>query len=1444
MVIQSQGRGSYSGKYQKKIVLILNKFVEYAKEFQKHLSGEEIIAVANLHNDYTQKIKEHDSPKSKYEYIQSEDGKSTLEVVNEIRDKTQGFEESEVRYGISKAVKDLYERTWEDIKIEILQSDKISENILFSDIIEKKMQIPKYIQTIGLDKGITTHDLVKEMDDNVLINKLEYLQNGLYPSKDESKVINWFQMHKFSKHYKSNLPSTDDPFERTEPFELLYNIEWKYSFVDPFELLSQIKKYIHFAIVIDNYLDKKEIMDKTEFDIYFENQLREANELPFDHKYSLERFEDQLKLRVDNIGKNWVMPTSDEESYLVQLNALVRTTTVVTITGKGGMGKTALVIKWISDFLKNRQYNPTNKDYENIIFWTTKLTEFDQEANPKLSQFGTGFQVDWTYRSLLQEIASHEGKTTSRLEDSDLKKIALEILTKKKLLIVLDNFEDLLDKPFKLERELEDTRSELNDNEISTLEEKIQQYRDEVTKIHNFLNELDRQANSNVILTSRIMPTDLMCKSLTISGFTRKQARRLMVRYFQCNKGKYWRHMSPEGKKFFPLAGDGASDDTDKIFTDTVDRLEEVYAKTNRSGSELSENLTYPIIIKHLTDLLIEEFSNPESRGKDVDQIIKDSMEKDGNNHFLQYIEDHYEWASKEAFSEIERDDNHPKCLDILKRIYETPSTKQELQNHFEKTSLEQIEQKIEKIRRHDIFVVLNDTGTYSVAPEAKLFVGKRVGSLHDDQEEKIFSIEVKKNLKNIDELITQLDSDNFDENSISRKLNSLDDIGLRRSREPTLLQNSIFCSRKINLVYEKHPNLATQIDKFDEEIYKLCEKHISQIVKQYRNNEIGITKETNHLQDVLNYLVERHKDKFAKSTEDIWNIVIESIDNDNQFDLITAFSGAQYTSFWKKSHRLLMEKESLDLLETNIFYILLGVQKSLKFMKDRSAVIKSVTKYVEALGNHSIEDNSKKNRILIEKYLPEINLKEQICLDFINQQQTNVISAGDISSSQYIRNKLIVVADAINEGYIISDCNSEDEELSSGLAYIQEFDYTQGHNYLKCIQANFSSTDLHHPSEEDDITNEQRILESKLEEWCFDGLSIGEIIVRCEKFGMTTTPEQIIDQLNSRSNVQKICIFNRKKPLVEWQIGPAELMSGIMPPDDSRWATNSYFYKEHKPDDLKGLEEKLFKISRDIIEINSQDTWQEKPSSTDEFSEYIIDQIKWKIGYSDVTVTPKRLWELQKDKFASWVQRKHNENPKKEVQEALSQAGVSHYDVAMHWMEENYDRSGLQELFHDRNLRPDDYELKQNSSWRNDRDERNVLFEMKRREEKLSKAEKTILISRPKVVNYTKSTTSLSSIIERALKEESMEKKLISIIVNILESKPKIDLTKQFLINKSIKDLDAVYNQTLKETIYQRFFENIHHEWRTSPIEKASDFMLDYLRKNSIPDSVIEPWW
>ena len=1430
----------YEGDYCDDINLVLVNFLEYAKEFQKKLIKDRTIdKLDNLHAEYLKKIEGHDTREKKYKF--AEEDEDTRKTITKIREELSPFEKRKKSERLAQSVKDMYEKTWKNLYQYFIQEiEDYAEYPLLNRIkehISEDEWVPRSL-ALKVNQDITTYSLLQELVDSKFDALFidfngERREDIFYPSRDpDARVINWYEMHKNAKHYSPLLATTDTSWESGKPDELYYNIEKKYSFLLPDKILKDLKNYIHFALVSENYIKRNEIMGKTEFERIFENIYREMRELPFDLKYDLDRFEHQLKLRGDNIGKNWVMPKTSVDSYLDQLTKSLHDRTIVTVHGKGGMGKTALVYKWLDDYFAGKS-SPKKEHYKAIISLTTKEYEFDEQADPRMSKFGTGYHK-WHYSLLLREIVSYDNKDPSRMRQGELRETAQKILRENKFLLVLDNFEDILDKPRKLKHDLKEAkaRDDLDKDKVAKMENKIIQSEDKVKEIIEFLNDLGRTCNSNVILTTREKAPDLNCNYIGIEGFDRKQARRLMVKYFQNNKIQKFQHLSKEGKRFFPWSGDGSSGDEDEIFSKVVEELDKEFLDKYRVEGHLSVNLTYPIIIKHLADLLVEKFSEEEYNEKDIGEVMRSA-----STNFLLKIEDHYEWASREAFSEIERDDNHPKSLDILKKIYIKPSNEEELANSFANSTLKQIQDKIEIIRRHDIFVTRNEEGAYSILPEAKMFISKKLGHSNLNDIDVVSSKIIEENRGKISQLQTILDEGIEDINSVIHLLNDLNDIGARTIRQPTLLLECIDLSKKINPIYDKYPGLAKPIDRFDDQLYKLCGKHISKIIAEDKSGKTGFSHSKNHLEKVLEYLTERHKEKFCEATKDIWELVLNSLDNDSRIDLITPLSGPDYRFIWIRLHRFLMEKQDLTTQELDVFHIALRVEYTLKFMKNRNHVIRSVTKFLNAIRNSDIPREKKKimEDLLVNKFLSEINIKDETCLNFLNSYFENngggmenipLLPVSKISEG-FARNKLIMVAEASDDGYkIVHYPAGEAEIMTSGLAYIQEFDYSQpGSTHINCIRASddvFLSIQNQIKNQEDSTYLPIEKLIELIEIWKWNGHNLRYIRDELAKRGYDEEIESLYHRIIGESFKEKLFIFNRENTIKEeWRIGPTEVIRGTFSDKrytENQWVNNNYFMDEHGPEDLEGLEEKLYKIARKIMDLKSQGNGPIYKKSPQNLSEKIMNSVNWEMKFKPLYVTPKELWEIQKDMFAT----EYNGN---EFHNRI----YTRYDVTMHWLEENFDRSGLQEKFEDRELNRDDY----------------LLFgEFHHSPQRQAKVPPKILITRPTVNNYTKSPNPFPSIIQRAIEERPMERQLISIIVNILQSKTKHNLTKTFLKNKSNKDLDAIYKQTLKETIYQRFVENIYDEWQTSPIDQASDFMLEYLQKNSISDSEIEPWW
>ncbi|PFC36694.1 hypothetical protein CN300_30935 [Bacillus thuringiensis] len=160
--------------------------------------------------------------------------------------------------------------------------------------------------------------------------------------------------------------------------------------------------------------------------------LNEQNYQNHWHKFindEIDEYRIPLLHMVYPIGKNFDKLVGRQEE-LKKLKYELGATIPRSITGQGGLGKTALVLQLVEDFL----HDPT-QPFENIYFMSFKNSAFE---NGKITRFEKSIN---NHEDLIYRLASFMGIDTATLTFEEIENIVWDNFFKQKSLLILDNLE-------------------------------------------------------------------------------------------------------------------------------------------------------------------------------------------------------------------------------------------------------------------------------------------------------------------------------------------------------------------------------------------------------------------------------------------------------------------------------------------------------------------------------------------------------------------------------------------------------------------------------------------------------------------------------------------------------------------------------------------------------------------------------------------------------------------------------------------------------------------------------------------------------------------------------------------------------------------------------------------------------------------------------------------
>jgi len=182
-------------------------------------------------------------------------------------------------------------------------------------------------------------------------------------------------------------------------------------------------------------------------------------------------------------GRSWGYKDQyiDRQGRLQKLVDELKTSSIVTIFGEGGIGKTELVYQALKEIDAN---NNSGVKFSNILPFTFKSDlqgEYDDESGGTKSVERGIWSPQPLFHDVIKTLAEESGKWNDLANQGEMKKCAIEYLLTNDLIVVIDNTEVIEESEFNYQ--LEDF-------------------------ISSFVEGSDFETKSRIIITSRISPGD------------------------------------------------------------------------------------------------------------------------------------------------------------------------------------------------------------------------------------------------------------------------------------------------------------------------------------------------------------------------------------------------------------------------------------------------------------------------------------------------------------------------------------------------------------------------------------------------------------------------------------------------------------------------------------------------------------------------------------------------------------------------------------------------------------------------------------------------------------------------------------------------------------------------------------------------------------------------
>ena len=441
---------------------------------------------------------------------------------------------------------------------------------------------------------------------------------------------------------------------------------------------------------------------------------------------------------------------------------------VVQIHGLGGLGKTALVYAFIK---KNLDPNVSNlPSFESIVTLTSKGAEQGEliEERWRAAKEGPIANPQDPKINTMEYIPGLEfGQFISRicsLSDTPKsgEKAAIEILSKKRHLVILDNYEDVSG--------------------------------DDKKRYKKFFKNLNKKSRSESQVESRLIITtrpneELPYGKIALGHLPPELANDLLVERYIYYSRKYghpiWSTEAYHLNTLLSYRDNGI---------DIIEKIRKLLPKDKQNS--FSRSSSHPKILFNLVSL-IGDIDLREKYGLDRTLPIEEYIAKIASlpdSPFFKYHEETYEWIIKKAYQDLTEDKYCVFLLKTLAKMAPKGSDHNELEGkaeeHFDEVDAEDINISLTKLRKAGVFVEIKrpdpSTLRYYLQPDAHKFLGTQLKN--DDPVTEMTPTEVgtiasQEDLQLIVEILDEVKKESKTAESINRAIDKLisQDIPLRR---------------------------------------------------------------------------------------------------------------------------------------------------------------------------------------------------------------------------------------------------------------------------------------------------------------------------------------------------------------------------------------------------------------------------------------------------------------------------------------------------------------------------------------------------------------------------------------------------------------------------------------------------------------------------------------
>lgn len=375
---------------------------------------------------------------------------------------------------------------------------------------------------------------------------------------------------------------------------------------------------------------------------------KKSSDLNAQARYASEMIEAQIEALEWSPAEYYVNP-QDSEDQVQELANLLHSQNIVQLVGTGGLGKTALAYKFILENLTGGMEFTDRSPHEPIppffpvVFLTSKdwpQGEFDathyrdsseleaddpnNPRNPHNPNIAAGEFYSGDFDTFIQNVAALSNDWGKLPKD-----LAYEVIDQQNVLVVLDNFEDVL-------------------------EGQGQSENDELQKYLSFFRQFTNP-RGRIILTTRELVEGMRGTPLELLPVSNNARFLLMENRFRFLSTEHGIPAHPKALEFFTLG-------------DKIQRAEAFKELASQLGEHFHENLGYPHVIFMFTREIMEAANKGDYDSfEDAIRAVASSEDSDGLS-FSKMVAKHWEWSILKSFNSVK---SSKTCLSILKLLWE-----------------------------------------------------------------------------------------------------------------------------------------------------------------------------------------------------------------------------------------------------------------------------------------------------------------------------------------------------------------------------------------------------------------------------------------------------------------------------------------------------------------------------------------------------------------------------------------------------------------------------------------------------------------------------------------------------------------------------------------------------------------------------------------------------